>query len=353
MITHDESTFYANDGKEKSWFLEQESQLTPKGPGLSIMVSEFQCPCHGTMRYNGQIARTLFYAGVNRDGYWRHEDLVQQLKEQALPIFKALHPDCKGLFIFDQSSNHTAYAADALVAARMPLHPKKYRLYKGEKPKYHFRDTTFIDDNGQHKHQAFFTYGERNMADGTPKHMWFKGVKKILEERGLWHDEDRTEGRQGKAWRLDCNNRNGKGNPPECCAHHCLADQADFKRQKSALQETLDQYPVNQHRMILEFYPKFHCECNWIERFWSDVKRDVRSNCDYTFAGLKEHLPVALDNASPADEIPTRIRRYYKRCWKYIEAYSNGKDANGAYEEVVKKFVNRVETSHRRLNLHE
>jgi hypothetical protein len=347
MVTHDESTFYSNDGKEKSWFMEQEVQLQPKGPGGSIMVSEFQCACHGTMRYNGQVSRTLFYAGTNRDGYWTYEHLVNQLEEQAIPIFRSLHPDCKGLFIFDQSSNHTAYSADALVASRMTLNDKRYRLYKSEKPKYHFKDTTFIDNNKDGKHQTFFYYGSKRMANGLPKYMWFKGVKKILEERGLWHDSDRTEHRKRKAWRLHCNDKNGNGNPPECCAYHCLANQPDFRNQKSALKETLDN-----HGMILEFYPKFHCECIWIERYWADVKRDVRANCDYT-SGLKEGLPLALDRASPANQVPTRIRRYYRRCWRYIEAYSKGMDADGAYNQVVKKFVNRVEKSHRRLNADE
>jgi hypothetical protein len=116
MVTHDESTFYANDGKEKGWFQQGETQLRGKGPGLSIMVSEFQCPCHGTMRYDGQISRKLFYAGANRDGYWTCEDLVKQLKDEVIPIFNALHQGCIGLFLFDQSANHTAYAPDALVA---------------------------------------------------------------------------------------------------------------------------------------------------------------------------------------------------------------------------------------------
>src|ERR1700731_5432507 len=139
MVTHDKSVFYANDGNEKGWIMPGEMQLKPKSQGLSIMVSEFQCPCHSTMRYTGVTSRTLFYAGANREGYWTSDDLVKQLKEQVIPIFNGLHPGCKGLFLSDQSANHKAYASDALVAARMTLHPKKYRLYKGEQLNYHFR----------------------------------------------------------------------------------------------------------------------------------------------------------------------------------------------------------------------
>jgi hypothetical protein len=44
MVTHDESTFYAHDGKETVWLLGNEHPILKKGQGQSIMVSEFQCP---------------------------------------------------------------------------------------------------------------------------------------------------------------------------------------------------------------------------------------------------------------------------------------------------------------------
>lgn len=50
MVTHDESTFYANDYKQVMWLEGDESVLRKKGLGGSLMVSEFQCACHGTMR---------------------------------------------------------------------------------------------------------------------------------------------------------------------------------------------------------------------------------------------------------------------------------------------------------------
>jgi hypothetical protein len=50
MVTHDESTFYANDFKQSNWTHQTEYLRRKKGPGLSLMVSEFLCPCDGTMR---------------------------------------------------------------------------------------------------------------------------------------------------------------------------------------------------------------------------------------------------------------------------------------------------------------
>ena len=44
MITHDESTFSANDGRSKVWTLNGQVNLQPKGKGKAIMVSDFLLP---------------------------------------------------------------------------------------------------------------------------------------------------------------------------------------------------------------------------------------------------------------------------------------------------------------------
>ena len=46
------------------------------------------------------------------------------------------------------------------------------------------------------------------------------------------------------------------------CARNLMASQRDFQPQKGWLQETLE--ASNQEVM---FYPKFHCELNFIEHF--------------------------------------------------------------------------------------
>ena len=60
---------------------------------------------------------------------------------QAIPIFEILHPGCVGVFCFDQSTNHNAMAADALIATRMNLSPG------GTQPK--MRDSWYINENGE------------------------------------------------------------------------------------------------------------------------------------------------------------------------------------------------------------
>ena len=125
LVTHNESTFYANDGKQTLWLQEGETVLRNKSPGQSIMISEFQCPCHGTMRSAAWTSRTYFYAGTNREGYWTSKDMLKQLTEDAIPLFEILHPDAQAVFIFDQSSNHNAYPRDALLAHNMSKAPRR------------------------------------------------------------------------------------------------------------------------------------------------------------------------------------------------------------------------------------
>ena len=87
------------------------------------MVSAFHCECHGILRIDENWQRQYSYLlsdstvflkpGANSEGYWKNSHLVAQVKEVALPIFKVLHPEYDGIFIFQ---NHHAKAPDALRA---------------------------------------------------------------------------------------------------------------------------------------------------------------------------------------------------------------------------------------------
>jgi len=59
-----------------------------------------------------------------------------------------------------------------------------------------------------------------------------------------------------------------------CCARAVLAADRDFRDQKGRLEEEL-----LAGRQEAIFYPKFHCELNFVERFWCAAKFYARENC--------------------------------------------------------------------------
>ena len=67
------------------------------------------------------------------------------------------------------------------------------------------------------------------------------------------------------------------------------------------------------------FYPKFHCELNYIESFWAEAKRYSRLHCNYSFNHLKEVVPHALDSISL-----TKICQFSRRSARYMSAYELG-----------------------------
>ena len=293
FVTHDECAFHAHDAKGSVWATEHEQLLRKKGDGKAYMVSGFMCPCHG-------LFDTEFIApGKSSDGYWKSSDMAKQV-ERMIGKFESLHQGSKGLFCFDQSSNHASMPEDALVANRMNLNP-------GGKGVPLMREGWFMQNDVKVPQSMTNDAGEN------------KGIKAVLIERGLWADH----------LRLDCDHCPEESN--SCCARKIIAFQPDFQEQRSLLADLLEK-----RGHIVEFYPKFHCECNPIERVWSYAKR---AECDFSFAGLKTRVPRILQEVP----LPT-IRAYVRRAFRYISAYDLGLDGIVA-EWAVKKYK-----SHRKIS---
>ncbi len=133
LITHDECIFYTNDGKKKIWISDGEMLLRKKGNRKSIMVSEFLLEACGQLKLSEEEAtrnpnipteaRCYLLPDKNQEGYWTFEHLLEQIKSKAIPIFEAKFSNATAVFTFDNSTNHAAYAKDALVVTRMNLSP--------------------------------------------------------------------------------------------------------------------------------------------------------------------------------------------------------------------------------------
>ena len=176
LIYHDESTFHSNDGQGWLWAEEGKQPIRPKGQGRGLMVSNFIDEHSGYLALSDQeyedgranhsglwkSARFLLKYGSSSEGYWNNEKFLTQVKP-ALTIAEIKYPASSHsiVFLFDQSSGHTAYAEDSLNTNRMNVNSG------GSQPRMH---DTIWDGKVQ------------KMVDskGTPK-----GMRQVLMERGV------------------------------------------------------------------------------------------------------------------------------------------------------------------------
>ena len=116
--------------------------LRPKGRGKRIIASEFLTP-GGQLKVpdsvpdeellqqidwpldeNGKPARySTELLEFGKDNYWTGDKMVDQAVKITTRVFFYAYPSCQALFAFDNSSNHSFYAEDALLAGNMNLSP--------------------------------------------------------------------------------------------------------------------------------------------------------------------------------------------------------------------------------------
>lgn len=292
LVTHDESTFYENDRKHQRWIpLDATAVPQPKGEGVSVMVSDFLSPICGRLKDEISEARIFFHCGKNGDGYFDNDDILKQTNE-AIKLFERIYPTAQALFMFDNATTHQKRATDSLSALHMP---KSCKIWRPGQPL--MRDA--ILPNGAPQplywpvtHQEF------------PGH--FKGMEQILKERGLWRSGLKAQCTTRFA---DCEDRTN------CCCRRILYNQPDFVNQKSSLEEL-----VESKGHLCDFYPKFHCELNFIEQYWGASKfRYRQAPPTDSLAEMEQTMRDCLD------DVPlVQIQRYWNRSLRFMDAYRRG-----------------------------
>lgn len=254
----------------------------------------------------------LFKAGANREGWFSNADLVQQIKNYA-PLFFHFHPDYEILLAFDNSMTHRAKAPDGLDALSNNLN-----LGDGGKNCHAIRDGWYINTNGIKIIQKM------QLENGMQK-----GIKTILSERNLFTNA------QGNALKLQCKDCREKNprlqrviNNDKCCARYVLSQQPDFLEQKAWLEEE-----CNKLDMSIIYFPKYHCELNFIEIVWGYIKSYHRKTCTYNFNDLEQNLPVTLSQKIPL----IFIKKAYRHCFRFMSGYRNGL-TGGLLDYAVKKY---------------
>ncbi|VDB84740.1 unnamed protein product [Peniophora sp. CBMAI 1063] len=326
---HDESTFYANDRRWVGW-AGPDAKATPraKGEGQSLMVSDFFSPDYGWLRrrttYPGderkQDARVLFKAGKNRDGWFTNVTFVAQL-EDAMTILAEDYPFEKHVFIVDNATIHAKRSETAPSARNMTKKPSRNVLANvtaiGED------GLPLLDSNGKAiKRKAKMS--DARLHDGTPQPLYFpddasicpkgyckkagqfKGMTRILEERGYTH--------AGKL-RHQCDNFKcpesfDRSNP--CCQRRLMYNEPDFVEV-----ESLAEARASARGFELLFLPKFHCELNPIEQCWCMAKEWYRrqppsdKEADLERNVLESLVRIPLES----------MRRFFNRSWRFGCAY--------------------------------
>lgn len=128
IITHDESSFSANDGQRKVQTLNGHGILRPKGRSKGIMISDFLLPWSRLNLLSLPVqqqeelaslgvpteAATYFEYGKQEEGYWTGKHLLDQVIKKSLPIGEALYPGYTLLFLFDNATNHSIHGKNAI-----------------------------------------------------------------------------------------------------------------------------------------------------------------------------------------------------------------------------------------------
>ncbi|RPB06435.1 hypothetical protein P167DRAFT_497654, partial [Morchella conica CCBAS932] len=287
------------------WVKDDSQPLRKKELGKGIMVSGFLTPL-STIQATKNISNlNLQELGLRRDAmeiiecggnvWWDNQRLMHQIANYAPSIFVLSFPGCKAVFFFDNAPSHNAWAKDALKASSMNLRPG------GKAPD--MRDGWYIDSiSGIRVPQSFnFAFDDFTVSEywrGKPK-----GLKVILQERGLWQDSLKHK------CKAICDTLASGA----CCAERLMSIQPDFKDQTSKVQQL-----VTERGHLAIVYPKFHCELNWIEYFWDAAKWYTRKNCTYTLSALRSCIPEGINHAQKS------VWKYWRKSRNIMEAYRAG-----------------------------
>jgi hypothetical protein len=88
----------------------------------------------------------------------------------------------------------------------------------------------------------------------------------------------------------------------DCCCRRLLFSQPDFIDQKPQIQEF-----VESRGHLCDFYPKYHCELNFIEQYWGAAKHHFRSMARAaTLEEMGKQVIASLDNTPLL-----QIQRYF------------------------------------------
>ena len=95
-----------------------------------------------------------------------------------------------------------------------------------------------------------------------------------------------------------------------------LSEEPDFARQKEYLAEEVEKWPG----CTIIFFPKYHCELNFIEMVWGWTKSFHRRTCAYNFKDLEREFPRTYTERLPLEF----MQRAFMYCLRFMSGYREG-----------------------------
>ena len=318
LCPQDECLTSTNDAPHWRWMKSTEHPIRKKGNGCGVHICGWISKKTGHLRLsNEQLAaeallpedqrlpvmdsHKIIYPGKGFDDWWDLKQLMDQMVH-TINIFRWLHPDQIGIFLFDCSSAHEGLAHDALNVNNMNANPGGAQR--------HLHDTVILLNNPPPKPGHPDMYGQ-------PQSMTYpsnypnpalqgkaKGLKAVLNEHELAWDEMIVK--NGGKWSVgkckECKKSQSKkdverkvaeaeamgqedtledndivqAEEPKvaespisdwCCCYHVLSLQDDFANKKPMIQHYIESWGH-----VCMFLPKFHCELDTIEMLWGLMK---------------------------------------------------------------------------------
>lgn len=214
--------------------------------------------------------------------------MVEQLRN-AIKIVKDTFPQFTHVFIYDNAPSHTKRPNDAISARRMPKSsvqefPRSTVDSKGRKVEIRMEPGTL--SNGTR--QSFYYPDNHSTYPG-----WFKGMAKILQERGLGHIAEK---------RAQCPDFKCEPGRTDCCCLRALLSQPDFESRGSSLEEA-----ARQLGSMVVFLPKYHCELNPIEQCWGYAKKKYREMPHTNKESVMEKYVLDAIDSVPIESIRRHV----------------------------------------------
>ena len=108
---------------------------------------------------------------------------------------------------------------------------------------------------------------------------WFEGMEQIIHECSLWPKNGLS---------VECTGPKRPEGQANCCCRHLLYTQSDFMSQKPLLQECIES-----RGHLCDYYPKYHCELNFIKQYWGAAKLHFCiAGCAQTLGAMEKTMLV-------------------------------------------------------------